>query len=234
MGGDPQEPLRARVPGSSQDRGDPGAAGHGPARGIPPAWRRLLAARFVAAALVVATAAAWGLTVHLHGLPSTDRSGRRVLYYWHQTSDAWLAVCLAVAGLLSLVLAAWVLLRVGNHVPGRWRRVVAVVGAIAWLGGAAFLAAWVFVLGLLAGLTGTQTAVRGPGGEVVVISRSYDGDFVDVWRQEGAVTYVQEPGTATVDPMDGPCRLEAAPASRLRLSCGTRSQLLSAAVAAGS
>lgn len=184
--------------------------------------------------LFVATTAAWAVFFHLLRLPSTDRSGRQVLYYWHGTSHAWSAVCLTIASMLSLVLAPWVVTPAVRRVGGRWRVVMDVVGAMAWLAAAAYLGAIVFLFWLLTGLAGTQTTARGPAGEVVVVTRSYDGDVVDIWQQTTAMTYVLEPGTATVDPSDGPCRLEAAPASRLRLICGSTSQLLGATVPEGS
>ena len=151
------------------------------------------------ALLVVVTAASWVSVVWLSTLPSTDDSGRMVLYYyWHHTSGFW------STAVLSLMLAAGLIFQIVRHVHGRWRVMTMVVGGGAWLYGAAHVAALVIFMVLLIGVEGTQTIARGSDGTMVMITQDgFDGDIVDVWRPSTSVIYLREPGLATVDPRSG-------------------------------
>lgn len=181
----------------------------------------------VMAQLVMVTAASWVTAVWLSKLPTTDDSDRSILYYcWHHTSGWWSGVFLAAAGVLSLILATVLLVQIVRHVPGRWRILTMVVGGGAWLCGTAYLAALVFVGVLLAGSQGTQTIAKGSDGAMVMIIE--DTYYVDVCRPATSVTYVREPGAASVDPRSGPCRLDRETESQMRLTCGSTSQLMSA------
>jgi hypothetical protein len=185
--------------------------------------------RAYTALFVVVTVASWVIAVWLSRLPRTDDSGRMVLYYYrHHTSGWWFGVVLAAAAVLSPVLAAGLLVQIVRQVRGRWRALTMVVGGGAWLCGTAYLAVLAFLTTLLGGLEGTQTIARGTDGTTVMITQGFDGDVGDVWRPVTSVTYLREPGQATVDPRSGPCRLDRETESRLRLTCGSTSQLIGA------
>jgi len=188
-------------------------------------WRAYMAG------FVVVTAASWVTAVWLSRLPRTDDSGRSVLYfYWNHTSNFWFGVVLAAAAALSPVLAAGLLVQIVRHGHGGWRVLTMVVGWGGWLCGTAYLAVLAFLIVMLGGLEGSQTIVRGSDGSRVMITLAYDGDgdVGGVWRPATSLTYLQEPGVATVDPWSGPCRLDRVMESQLMLTCGSTSQLMSA------
>ena len=186
-------------------------------------WRAYMAV------FVVVTAASWVTAMWLSRLPRTDDSGRSVLYfYWNHTSNFWFGVVLAAAAALSPVLAAGLLVQIVRHGHGGWRVLTMVVGWGGWLCGTAYLAVLAFLIVMLGGLEGSQTIVRGSDGSRVMITLAYDGDVGGVWRPATSLTYLQEPGVATVDPWSGPCRLDRVMESQLKLTCGSTSQLMSA------
>lgn len=188
-------------------------------------WRAYMAV------FVVVTAASRLTAVWLSRLPRTDDSGRSVLYfYWNHTSNFWFGVVLAAAAALSPVLAAGLLVQIVRHGHGGWRVLTMVVGWGGWLCGTAYLAVLAFLIVMLGGLEGSQTIVRGSDGSRVMITLAYDGDgdVGGVWRPATSLTYLQEPGVATVDPWSGPCRLDRVMESQLMLTCGSTSQLMSA------
>ena len=186
-------------------------------------WRAYMAL------FVVVTVTSWVTAVWLSGLPRTDDSDRMVLYYyWHHTSNWWFGVVLTAAAVLSPILAAGFLVQIVRHVHGRWRVLTMVVGGGAWLCGTGYLAVLAFLITLLGGLEGTQTIVRGSDGTMVMITQGFDGDVGGVWRPATSVTYLREPGEATVDPRSGPCRLDRETESQMKLTCGSTSQLMSA------
>jgi len=186
-------------------------------------WRAYMAV------FVVVTVASWVIAVWLSRLPRTDDSGRSVLYfYWNHTSNFWFGLVLAASAVLSPVLAAGLLVQVVRHVHGGWRVLTMVVGWGGWLCGTAYLAVLAFLIVVLGGLEGSQTIVTGSDGSRVMIALAYDGDVGGVWLPATSLTYLREPGVATVDPWSGPCRLDRVMESQLKLTCGSTSQLISA------
>ena len=202
------------------DSGRPESASHGATM-----WWRAVMALFA-----VVAAASWVTFVWLWTLPRTDGSHRMVLYfYWHHTSLWWSGAVLAVAGVLSLILVAVLLVQLLRHVHGRWRTVMMALGAGAWLCGAASLAVLGLVAVLAAGFEGTQTIARASDGTIVMVTQDgFDGDRVDVWRPMTSVTFVEDLHVSTVNQRSGPCRLDRKTESQMRLTCGSTSQLMSA------
>jgi hypothetical protein len=184
--------------------------------------------RAVLAVLVALTATSWLTPAWLSTLPRSDGAGRMVLYYaWHHTSQWWAGLALAAAALLSLVLAAVVILAVVRRLRGPWQVITEVVGAGAWLCGAAYLAVLVWMTALGVGGQGTQTVVRGADATTVMVTQDgFDGDTVGIWLPASSVTFVRVPGEGTVDPRSGPCRLDRGTQSQVVLTCGATSQRL--------
>ncbi|MGZ4698076.1 MAG: hypothetical protein ACXVY4_11445 [Oryzihumus sp.] len=106
-----------------------------------------------------------------------------------------------------------------------WRLITAVLGAGAWLCGAAYLA--LLVLMAVVGAGGRQQVVRAADGTTIMVTQDgFDGDFVGIWRPASSVVFVQEPVDVTVDPSSGPCRLDRESESQVMLTCGATSQPL--------
>lgn len=181
------------------------------------------------ALLAVPAAASWAAFVRLSTLPPTDHAGRMILYYyWNHSRLWWSGVMLATAGVLSLILAASLLIHLVRCAHGRWRALAAAISAAAWLCGTVSLAVIVLLTALAIGFEGTQTIARSPDGTVVMITQGgFDGDFVNVWRPATSMIWKRVPGAAKVDPRSGHCRLERKTELLIMLSCGPTSQLIS-------